>query len=72
LEFLKVTPEKAEFQFVSYSIRTLTLRKNSDGNYGVFTEVDGGTFWFPKITRVEIHAKKAEAGDLVVELFLKK
>jgi hypothetical protein len=82
LKFLKVNSESAEFQFVSYSKRTLSLRKNSDGNYGVFTEVDGkkvelervfiqidgGTFWFPKITRVEVHAKKAEAGELLVEV----
>jgi hypothetical protein len=82
LEFLKVTPEKAEFQFVSYSKRTLTLRRNNAGKFGVFTEVegkqvelervfiqiDGGTFWFPKITRVEVHAIKAEANELVVEV----
>lgn len=82
LKFLETTQESAEFQFVSYSKRTLTLRKNNDGNYGVFTEVegkevelervfiqiDGGTFWFPKITRVEVHAKKVEAGELVVEV----
>ena len=82
LKFLEVTTEKAEFQFVSYAKRTLTLRKNNTGKYGVFTEVegkevelervfiqiDGGSFWFPKITRVEIHAKKAEAGKLVVEV----
>lgn len=82
LKFLKVNSESAEFQFVSYSKRTLSLRKNSNGNYGVFTEVDGkevelervfiqidgGTFWFPKITRVEVHAKKAEAGELLVEV----
>lgn len=82
LKFLEVNPEKAEFQFVSYSKRTLMLRKNNLGKFGVFTEIDGkqvelervfiqidgGTFWFPKITRVEIHAKKAGAGDLVVEV----
>lgn len=82
LKFLEITPEKAEFQFVSYSKRTLTLRKNSVGKYGVFTEIDGkevelervfiqidgGTFWFPKITRVEVHAKKADVGELVVEV----
>lgn len=82
LKFLKVTSEKAEFQFVSYSKRTLSLRKNNDGNYGVFTEVEGkevelervfiqiddGTFWFPKISRVEVHAKKVEAGELFVEV----
>jgi hypothetical protein len=34
----------------------------------VFTQIDGGTFWFPKITRVEAHAKEAEVGELVVEV----
>ncbi|GET24377.1 DUF4833 domain-containing protein [Prolixibacter sp. NT017] len=82
LNFLDVTPEKAEFQFVSYAKRTLSLRKNNAGRYGVFTEVDGkevelervfiqidgGTFWFPKITRVEVHAKKVDVGELIVEV----
>lgn len=82
LKFLEVTSEKADFQFVSYSKRTLSLRKTVDGNYGVFTEVDGkevelervfiqidgGTFWFPKISRVELHARIQEAGEHVVEI----
>lgn len=82
LKFLEVTAEKAVFQFVSYSKRTLLLRKDNTGKYAVFTEVegkivelervfiqiDGGTFWFPKISRVEVHAKKAEANELVVEV----
>lgn len=82
LKFLEVTPEKAEFQFVSYSKRTLQLRKNASGSFAVFTEVDGkevelervfiqidgGTFWFPKITRVEVHTKNTQAGDLLVEI----
>jgi hypothetical protein len=82
LKFLEVTPEKAGFQFVSYSKRTLQLRKNASGSFAVFTEVDGkevelervfiqidgGTFWFPKITRVEVHTKNPQAGDLLVEI----
>ncbi len=82
LKFLEITPEKAEFQFVSYSKRNLTLRKTEDGSYGVFIivdekevelervfiQIDGGTFWFPKISRVEVHAKKTEANELVVEV----
>ena len=82
LKFWEVTSEKATFQFVSNSKRTLILGKNNAGKFSVFTEVegkqvelervfiqiDGGTFWFPKITRVEVHAKKAEANELVVEV----
>ncbi len=37
LKFLEVTPEKADFQFVSYSKRTLSLRKTKDGKFRVFT-----------------------------------
>lgn len=84
LKFLEVTPEKADFQFVSYAKRTLSLLKNDTGKYVVSTEVDGknvdlervfiqidgGTFWFPKISRVEIYAKKAEAGEPVVEIII--
>ncbi|MBN1985167.1 MAG: DUF4833 domain-containing protein [Prolixibacteraceae bacterium] len=84
LKFLEVTPEKADFQFVSYAKRTLSLSKNDVGKYVVSTEVDGknvelervflqidgGTFWFPKISRVEIYAKKAEAGEPVVEIII--
>jgi Domain of unknown function (DUF4833) len=82
LKFIEVTPEKAEFQFVSYSKRSLKLRKTSNGSFGVFTvvdgievelerifiQIDGGTFWFPKITRVELHAKMPDANQLVVEV----
>lgn len=82
LKFLAVTSEEASFQFVSYSKRTLKLRKTAENNYGVFIyvdekevelervfiQIDGGTFWFPKITRVELHARKREAGELVVEV----
>ncbi len=82
LKFLDVTPEKADFQFVSYSKRTLSLRKTEEGDFAVFVsiddkevklervfiQIDGGTFWFPKISRVEVHAKKAEANELVVEV----
>lgn len=82
LKFLKVTAEEASFQFVSYSKRTLTLRKTEDGSYGVFIivdekevelervfiQIDGGTFWFPKITRVEVHTRNPQEGDLLVEV----
>lgn len=82
LKFLKITSEKADFQFVSYSKCTLSLVKNIDGNYAVFKEVDGkqmelervfiqidgGTFWFPKITQVEVHSKNLLANQDVVEI----
>lgn len=82
LKFLEIAPENADFQFVSFLKRTFRLRKNDKGNFSVFTEVDGvevelervfiqidgGTFWFPKITRVEVHTKNSVANQLVVEI----
>lgn len=82
LKFLEIAPEKAVFYFVSYPERTLRLRKNNNGIFGVFTavdgvelelervfiQIDGGTFWFPKISRVEVHAKNTVANQLVVEI----
>ncbi len=82
LKFLKLTTEKADFQFVSYSKRTFSLRKTKTGNFKVFTkangtevevesifiQIDGGTFWLPKIPKVELHARIPEGGEPVVEI----
>ena len=82
LKFLEKTPEKAEFQFVSYSQRTLSLRKTEEGDFGVFVRIDnkevklervfiqmdGGTFWIPKIAKVEIHSSIPVTGELVTEI----
>ena len=82
LKFLERTAEKAEFQFVSYSKRTLLLRKTEEGDFGVFVniddkevklervfiQIDGGTFWVPKIAKVEIHSSLPETGESVIEI----
>lgn len=82
LNFLEIASDSAAFQFVSFSEKTLKLRKNELGNFAVFTKmegievelervfihIDGGTFLLPKITRVEIHAKNPQANQLVVEI----
>lgn len=82
VKFLNISPEKADFQFVSYSKRTFSLHKTKAGNFSVFTttngaeveverifiQIDGGTFWLPKIPRVELHARIPEGGDPVVEI----
>ena len=82
LKFLNRTPERVDFQFVSYSRRTFSLRKTKEGNFKVFTkangseveverifiQIEGGTFWLPKIPQVELHARIPEGGESVVEI----
>lgn len=82
VEFLSISPDKANFQFVSYSKRTFSLHKTKAGNFSVFTitngaeveverifiQIEGGTFWLPKIPKVELHARLPEGGDPVVEI----
>ncbi len=72
LKFLNTETFPIEFQFVSYKKKSLFLDKNKDGYLRVFTfasenndmvelnrifiQIDGGSFWFPSIARVELHA----------------
>jgi hypothetical protein len=87
LKFLKTTSQEAIFQFVSYPHRTFVLRKSEKGEFRVFNtnpngidmeverifiQIDGGTFWFPKISRVELHGKTSGAGNLFVETVVPK
>lgn len=69
LEFTFSTQQNAKFHFVSYDKKDFTLKKDVEGNFKVFTvkdkkevivnrifiQIDGGTFWFPTISRVELH-----------------
>jgi uncharacterized protein DUF4833 len=69
LEFTSSTSQMAKFHFVSYDKKDFTLKKDVEGNFKVFTlkdkkevivnrifiQIDGGSFWFPTISRVELH-----------------
>ena len=69
LDYKKISETEVEFQFVSYDKRTFYLKKDNSNEYHVFTmlddkeiivtkifvQIDGGTFWFPKVTYVELH-----------------
>lgn len=82
LKFLRVNENETTFQFVSYDKKTFTLKRNKEGNYKVyslignklvevnriFVQIDGGTFWFPKISRVELHAKDVLSGQITKEI----
>jgi len=69
------------FQFVSYDKRTFILKKNEENCYKVFTvsggrevevssifiQIDGGSFWLPYVSRVELHIKEPGSGKLAME-----
>ena len=69
LNFIYHSNTFAKFHFVSYKKRDFVLKKNKDGVFKVFTQIndkemevnrifiqiDGGTFWVPKISKVELH-----------------
>ncbi len=81
LKFFDVTDDKARFQFVSYDKRDFWLQK-SDSLYKVFTvsegktieveniflQIDGGTFWLPKITKAVLNGRDPVAGTPVEEV----
>ena len=82
LKFLNVNEDYVTFRFVSYKKLIFTLKKTSDKHYEVYTKfndkllkmdrifinIDGGTFWFPNITTVEIHAQNVKTGKNVIEI----
>jgi hypothetical protein len=69
LDFIYASENIAKFHFVSYDKIGFTLKKDSNGNFNVYTiknksevivnrifiQIDGGTFWFPKISKVELY-----------------
>ena len=71
-----------KLNFVSYKKRDIFLSKNSNGNLykaymvisgklsyieKIFVQIDGGTFWLPKITFVEIKGHDIATGKTVAE-----
>ena len=69
------------FQFVSYNKKTFILKKDKNSFYkvftkvgtndvevtGVFVQIDGGSFWFPVISRVDLLGVDLNSGELIVE-----
>ncbi len=70
-------------EFVSYSKRKLSLIKSAKGEYhaytsikgktailnSVFLNIEGGSFWMPRITSVEIKGTDPDTKAEVVEIF---
>ena len=70
-----------DFQFVSYDKRNFALKKDRNDQYKVFTlskgkeievnrifvQIDGGSFWVPSISSVELHGMDVQTGKKVIE-----
>lgn len=82
IEYLSRSETQAEFQFVSYNKRQFQIKKNNNGEFKVYTQsnnktvivnrifiqIDGGTFWFPKISRVELHSQDIQTNEKSIEI----
>ena len=85
LNYLNVTDTSARFQFVSYKERDFFVKRNKNKDFRIFTssggrevevnrifiQIDGGSFWIPNITKVELHATDAETGMKILEIVRK-
>lgn len=73
-----------KFQFVSYDKRTFELRQISESKYKVFAntagkeievsrifiQIDGGSFWLPKISYVKLYGLDAQSGNQIIETLI--
>ena len=71
------SPESISFHFVSYPSKILNVIRLSDGKFKVITasqgcemllekifiQIDGGSFWIPTITSVELSGVDSSTGD---------
>ncbi len=82
LQYVYKSENYVKFRFVSYKKRDFVLKRDLQGNFKVYTQLnqkdvevnrifiqlDGGTFWFPKISRVELHTKDPLTNIEIVEI----
>ena len=82
LTYNYINPFEANFNFVSYQKRSFTLKKNKTGDFKVFTSskgkmvevqkifinIEGGSFWIPNITYVELSALEPQTNSLIHEI----
>lgn len=81
LKIIEKSEESAIFQFVSYNKRTFELKKNREGKFKVYTlsgdklvevnqiyiHLDGGSFWFPIISQVDLISNNPLTKEKVIE-----
>ncbi len=81
IKFENISENSADFKFVSSIERIFELRKSEDDHYRVYTFSEGNkvevrslyihfeddSFWFPKISRIELVGLDTEKGSVVSE-----
>lgn len=81
IDYKSITESEVRFSFVSYEKRIMVLKKGKDGIFHVFTtvngtevilnkifvQIDGGTFWFPKIPKIELHVQDPISKQHLIE-----
>jgi hypothetical protein len=84
LRFDNVSRQEVRFHFVSYVNKDFHVHQDKSGNYSVFTislnrmvivkrifiQIDGGSFWIPEISKVELHSEDPESGEMIVEIII--
>lgn len=82
LSYTFVSDSLAKFHFVSYDKKDFYLMKDNHDNFRVFTKLNnqfvivdriyihltGGTFWVPKIPKIELHATVPKSKEKIVEI----
>ncbi|WP_172805250.1 DUF4833 domain-containing protein [Aquiflexum balticum] len=82
LKFLKKDAEEVVFQFAPYDKKVFVLKKDYSGVFRIFSDtsqeemylekifiqIDGGTFWFPKISYVSLQGKCPKIGKEKTEI----
>ena len=84
LNYITINKYETIFQFVSYKKRNFHIKKDKDGLFKIFTafnnkelivkkiyiHLDGGTFWFPKIPKVELHLEDPITNENLTKIII--
>lgn len=82
IHVLQVSPDSLSFHFVSYDKKIIRIKRNSQGEFEaqvtcnstdlilekIFVQIDGGTFWLPKISSVKLEGKDLHSGRSKFEI----
>lgn len=82
INILNVTPDSLSFHFVSYDKKIIRVKRNLQGEFEaqvtcnssdlvlekIFIQIDGRTFWLPKISSVKLEGKDLHSGRSKYEI----
>jgi hypothetical protein len=80
--FSETKDDFAKFHIVSYNKRSFTIKKDKNEQFNIFTyskgteiivkriyvHIEGGTFWIPNVTHVDLYGHSATSGKEVHEI----